>query len=508
MNSPDNKWDVVVIGSGFGGSVAALRLAQKGYRVAVLERGRRIRSEDFREARKSNRKLFWLPRLNMEGFFEQRVLRHIGVVGGVGVGGGSLVYGAVLLEPRSGFFQRTPWTDFEDMDWEKLMMPHYESARKMLGATQSPYMGAQHEALRKTARTMGAENTFEAITLGIDFDKCTRCGGCMIVGCADGAKRSLDQNYLAEAESLGVKIFPRTKAKTIFPKEGGYIVSAVSTKKGNVDRSEFFAGRVISAAGVLGTLELLFHCRDVDKTLPNISRMLGRKVRGNSEALVPLMARNPDVDHRYGPGISSHFFPDEHTHITNNRFSAGQGPLRFQVTPLIDENNKKKRTFKTLMAMIRHPVRATSPLLARNWHQRLSILTVMQDVDNYLSIRLKRGLGGRYRLVSEAGDNPPPSHIPVAHAAARAYAEHSDSLPLSLSYDSLGGIAPTAHILGGAIMAPRKSNGVVDAHGEVFGYPGLFVVDASIIPANVGVNPALSITALAEHCMAAIPENR
>jgi cholesterol oxidase len=485
-------YDVIIIGSGFGGSVPALRLTEKGYRVAVLEQGRRVSPDDMRDADRSLRKLFWIPQIGFRGFFVQHFFRHVGTVGGVGVGGGSLVYAAVLLKPGDAFFADRAWADL-GTDWKRELEPHFETAAAMLGRTTNPDHGKMDDWLQATARAMGVEDTFGPVPQGIYFGQagktepdpffggagpermgCTRCGGCL-TGCSDGSKNSLDKNYLYMAENLGAEILPDRKVVSIRPLEsGGYEVETVNPSNRAQRHAPVRAPRVIVAAGVIGTLDLLFACRDELRTLPEISSTLGDVVRTNSEAIVAALSPDPADDLTHGAAISSHFYANAHTHITQNRFPPGYDFMRWYM----------------------------------GWHKRITVLTVMQNLDSQISFRRSRRPLWPFKplLHSRAGAaGGTPAYIPEANEAARKLAEHIGGMPHNNVLESIGNASVTAHILGGCAIAAEREAGVVDVDHQVFGYPGLFVTDASAIPANVGVNPALTITALAERFSARFP---
>jgi cholesterol oxidase len=519
----DFDCDYLIIGSGFGGSVSALRLAEKGHRVIVLEQGRRIGRAEIAEARSSMRKLMWAPPFGLDGFFVQHVFRHVAIVGGVGVGGGSLVYAAVLLEPKPTFF------DDENMqrlgvDWQAEMRPHYETAKRMLGRTPNPHRSRMDEYLERAAARMGASATFDTTPSGIFYGDrpgatpgatfadpffdgkgpartaCLACGECL-TGCPHGSKNSLDFNYLHLAQRLGASIRPLYKVSSLRPlPDAGYEVLSAHPITG-VAQPTLRARHVILAAGVVGSCELLFRCRDELGTLPNVSPELGRVVRTNSEAIVGILGKRDDEDVSIGgPSISTHFYPDAHTHVTQNRFGPGYGFMKWYFGPMVDDRSPLRRAIRTLLWVLFTPWNTLRTLLSFKWHTRISVLTVMQDHDNQIQFRFGRGLfGGRGSLKSaRVPGRAAPSYLPVANAAARAFAEVSGGTPQSILTESIGNVSTTAHILGGCAMGRSAAEGVIDSKHEVFGHPGLFVVDGSAVPANLGVNPSLTITALAE----------
>lgn len=517
-SSGSTGYDVLIIGSGFGGSVSALRQAQKGYRVAILEQGRRAEPADLAATAQGPRRLFWAPALGLKGFFTQHVFRHVTIVGGVGVGGGSLVYAAVLLEPANAFFKDPAWAGL-GVDWSSALAPHYETAKKMLGRATNPYFGLMDTFLGQTAEAMNAAETFGPVPLGIYFGEakktvadpffggqgpartgCELCGACL-TGCPHNAKNSLDKNYLYLAEAQGAEVIPERKVTLIRPISGGYEVEMVNPLARRERIAPLRAPRVILAAGVLGTLTLLFRCRDQAKTLPAVSPQLGQIVRTNSEAIVAVLARDKDLDLTEGPAISSEFYPAGNTHITQNRFPDGYNFMRWYMSPMVDDPVPWRRAFRTLGGYLRHPRRMVAGWLDNHWNRRVSILSVMQQQDNYLSFSYGRDVfspfSRRLRSSIPAGQRAP-SYIREANQAARLFAQYSGGTPYNSVQESLANLSVTAHIMGGCHMGRSAEDGVIDTNHELFGYPGLYVVDGSAISANVGVNPALTITALAE----------
>lgn len=513
-------YDAIIIGSGFGGSVTALRLAERGLRVAVLEQGRRVSPDDMLAASHDLRRLAWLPLLGLTGFFSQDVFQHVGVVGGVGVGGGSLVYAAVLLEPRPAFFRDPAWAGL-GVDWQAELAPHYATAKRMLGRTPNPYAGVMDDYLRATAEALDAGHTYDTVPLGIYFGTvgvtqpdpyfdgrgpartgCRQCGQCL-TGCAYNAKNSLDRNYLFLAERLGAQVLAERRVTAIRPlAEGGYEVRMQHPTRAAQGYAPLRARKVIVAAGVLGTLRLLFHCRDVARTLPAISAQLGQVVRTNSEAVVAALSPDDGQDlSEGGPTITSHFYPNDHTHITQNRYPRGFEFMKLYMGPLVDGDVARERALRTLGQLASRPWQASASLRRRQWTRDVSILTVMQHHDNRVAFRYGRSpfTGFRRGLYSAVVDGQrAPTYLPEANAAARAFAAASNGRALNVLFESVGNLSVTAHILGGCHMGRSAADGVIDTTHQVFGYPGLYVVDGSAVSANVGVNPSLTITALAE----------
>jgi cholesterol oxidase len=500
--------DVAVVGSGFGGGVAALRHAEAGRSVAVLEQGRRLSPADLQRGGRSTRELLWAPELGLRGYFRQTLLRHVVVVHGIGVGGGSLVYAAVLLRPTAHAWEAPGW-GATGLDWAAELDEHYATASRMLGVETNPYASAQDRWLESAAGAMGAGSTYAATPQGISFADCVRCGAC-ITGCPHGAKNSVDRTYLAAAEDLGARITPRSKVERLerLP-GGGWRLDVVDPLRRGVRTGSLTAREVVLAAGVLGTTELLLASRDRWRTLPWASHTLGRHVRTNSEAFTAVLQPDAADQVTDGATISSDFHPDGSTHVTNNRFPASYGFMRWYLAPLVDSPSRAERARGTLGAMLRDPRAATANVRASDWHERITVLTVMQHDDNEIALELRRGpFGWGLRSRLAPGAAPIPTYLPQANAAARAVAAASGGTPYGTLLDPVLGIGATAHILGGAVIAPTPQGGVVDTAHRVFAtadgdvHDDLRVLDGSVVPSNIGVNPSLTITALAERAMA------
>jgi len=524
-------WDVIIVGSGFGGSVSALRMAEKGYRVLVVEQGRHISPQDMDAAAIDARHLLRMPALGLRtGFFAQEVYRHVSLVRGIAVGGGSVVWAAVMLEPQQAFYDDVAWKRLPARDWRAELKPHYQTSTRMLGLATNPRHTLQDDWLQETARQCGAEATFGPVTQAIYFgpdqaevpdpyfdgkgprrSACTFCARCA-TGCAQGAKNSLDKNYLHLAQALGVKIWAERKVQRITPLSGGargYQVVLEHPWDATQPTQTLTAAKIIVAAGVVGTLELLMACRDRYRCLPRLSPVLGRHVRTNSESILPITSRDPQTDVSDGATISSHFYVGN-THITQNRFSPAHGVLRWQTGPLVSDPVPWRRALKTLWQFIVHPLDSTLCMrVGRRWSARTSVLLVMQTADNQLNFDYGRSLlrGFRWSLRSQVPLNEAraPAYLPQANQIAQLFARVSNGVPGNALLETLGNASTTAHVLGGCVMGGSAHDGVIDERHEAFGYPGLYVVDASAIPANVGVNPSLTITALAERAMALMP---
>lgn len=526
-----DELDYLVVGSGFGGSVSALRLAEKGWKVAVLEQGNKIGPDEIKAAKAQPlSKLTWLPALRKRGYSVQHFFKHVGILGGVGVGGGSLVWGAVMLPPKPEFYDAAIWREL-GIDMRSELAPYLKEAARMLGVSANPKVGKQDEYLRQAAAAMGRAETWGSVPQAIYFGKaaeegeahcdpffagegpartpCSYCGECL-AGCEYGSKNSLDQNYLYLAQKLGVRVHSDARVIRIRQsphRHGGY---EVDYRSGGRELT-LHCRKLVLSAGVVGTLDLLLRSRFQHRTLPNVSPSCGVFVRTNSEALTGVFSRDAKASLlREGAAISSDYYADDHTHITQNRIAPALAPfLRMTLVPMIDEPNHRLRVLKTLLAMLCRPQHWLPAWFGRNWSGRMTTLTVMQNDDSGVRLRLKRGWFNRWKLRSENPQhgNRAPSYLPIANAATRAFAKAANGIPLSSVFEALAGKAMTAHILGGCPMSKEASKGVIDGNHEVHGHPGLFVVDGSAIPANLGVNPSLTIAAMAERFAALQPRS-
>lgn len=496
---PTYDYDSVVVGSGFGGSVAALRLTESGRRVAVLEMGRRVSPEDMRAGAVSTSRLLWAPAMGMRGYFRQTLLPHVFALSGVGVGGGSLVYAGVLLQPTDHAFDHPGWAG---VDWRTELTPHYRRAASLLGRQPNPTVGAQDRWLREAARTLDVLPSYRPTPQGIDFDVCTSCGRCL-TGCDVGAKRSVDRTHLASAEAAGAQVLPEHRVSHLSALAGGGYRVHIRHSFRPQHRRTVTAREVVLAAGVLGTTQVLLASRDRFGSLPALPSSLGRHVRTNSEAFVVILQPDASVDVSHGPTISSEFWADATTHVTNNRVPPSYGYMRPFMSPLADSATRAGRIREALVGAARTPLALTRAMAARDWHRRLTLVTVMQAEDNAIELTYRRR-AGRWALSSRlpSGARRAPTHLPQANAVARAVADASGGEPYGIWLDSVLGRSATAHILGGAVVGDDPHQSVLTTDHEVHGHPGLYVVDGSAVPANLGVNPSLTITAMAERAMA------
>jgi cholesterol oxidase len=516
VTTPGTDHDVIVVGSGFGGSVAALRLAEKGYSVAVLEAGRRFADDEFPRTSWRMRSFLWAPRLGWYGIQRMTLLRDVLVLSGAGVGGGSLVYANTLYRPPDAFYADPQWRGITD--WRAELGPHYDQAERMLGVTTYRRTTAADAAMRRVADRMGVGHTFHPTPVGVYFGRggvdpffggagpqrqpCRECGGCM-TGCRYNAKNTLVKNYLYLAERIGAVVHPLTTVTSVRPAPGGgYTVHTRRTGGWGRAGTTFRARQVVFAAGTLGTQRLLHRLR-ADGSLPDLSSRLGALTRTNSESILGARSLRPDVDFTDGVAITSSFHPDPATHIEPVRYGRGSNAMGLLQTVLVDGG--PWRAARWLGSVLRHPVLAGRAMWVRDWSRQTVIALVMQTLDNSLTTVWRRTWYGRRRLTTGPGHGAPnPTWIPQGNQAARLLAEEVGGVPGG-SWTEVFNVPVTAHILGGAPIGRSAADGVVDPYHRVYGYPDLHVVDGAAVTANLGVNPSLTITAQAERAMALWP---
>jgi cholesterol oxidase len=545
-------YDWLVIGSGFGGSVSALRLTEKGYTVGVLECGRRFADHEFPESTSDYKRYFWRPKIGWKGIFRLTTFKDVSVVSGCGVGGGSLGYANTLYVPPKPFFEDSQWAEMAD--WERELAPHYEEAQRMLGVTMNPYDDPADQLLRELGEELGVSDTYKKTPVGVYFGApgssggaanggddttasdangepatattvrdpyfggegpdrtpCSLCGRCM-VGCPHGSKNTLVKNYLYLAEKRGAHVSPERTVIDIRPLgsgdgSGGYEVQSIRSGAWlRRERQVHRARGVVVSAGPLGTNTLLQRCR-LGGSLPRISSRLGELVRTNSEAILAVTVPEDYPENLIKRvAITSSIYPDPHTHIETVTYGADGDSMSRLYTLLTGDGTRVTRPLKLLGQIVRHPKRFAQVLRPKNWSKRTIIILVMQTLDNAMALRPKQGPFKTLWLSTEQDpERPNPTFIPVANQAAEWFAKRTGGVAQSSVMEAMLNIPTTAHILGGAAIGSDAQRGVVDAHQCVFGYENLLVCDGSAIPANVGVNPSLTITALAEHAMSHVP---
>jgi cholesterol oxidase len=531
---PNEIFDFVIVGSGFGGSVAAMRLSQKRYRVLVLERGKRYRDQDFARSTWDIRRYLWLPAARCFGILQISAFRHVVVLHGAGVGGGSLGYANVLMAPSDALFDAPAWRELAD--WKTLLAPHYATARQMLGVADNPRFGPADTVLQSIAAELGQAHTFKPAPVGTYFGQpgqenqdvsdpyfgglgparrpCTYCGACL-VGCRHNAKNTLVKNYLYFAEEWGAQVKAEAEVEDIQPLPAGQadgaryvVVYKQSTGWPLTPRRRVRARSVVLAAGALGTLRLLFRCRDLTRSLPELSPRLGDLVRTNSESLLGVINRGSQTDYSRGVAITSIFQADAVTSVEPVRYPAGSDLMRYLGGPLLKSGGLGRRLFQWAAGIVRHPVDFWRTYFQAGWARRATILLVMQSEDNRFRLRFGRDLLLPWRrgLVSlPDADHNLLGKLDIGHEVTERFAARTNSIPASTINESLFNIPMTAHILGGCPMGADAGSGVVGIDAQVHAYPGLYVVDGSIVPANPGVNPSLTITALAEYVMSQVP---
>ena len=517
-----STFDVVVIGSGFGGSVSALRLREKGYSVAVLEAGRRFEDKDFPKTSWRLNKFLYAPKIGLYGIQRIHVLPDVLILSGAGVGGGSLVYANTLYQPGDEYFFDKQWASITD--WKRELAPWYDQARRMLGVTENPYFSNSDQAMKEAAIEMGVGHTFQMAPLGVFFGEgkgvpskdpffggvgpdrngCQQCGSCM-TGCHFNAKNTLPKNYLGLAESAGAQVFPMTTATKIDQLSNGQW--KITTKKSHylfgVTNKIFYANDVIVAAGTYNSQKLL-HKMKGSGALPLLSDRLGELSRTNSEALTGATMKDTKIDYSQGSAITSSFFPDEHTHIEPVRYGKGSNLMGLLQTIMTDGYSSKARRKQWWKSFFANPYLLKSVLDVRKWSQRTVIALTMQNVDSFVSVKPKRGWFGWHLTSTNDPEHPNATYIPAANEVVRRIAKKHGGIAGGHVGDLIN--APfTAHFVGGCVIGKDISQGVVDPYHRVWNYPSLHIVDGSTITANLGVNPSLTITAQAERALSLWP---
>lgn len=514
-------FDYIVIGSGFGGSVSAMRLAEKGYRVLVVEKGKRWKSKDFPKSNWNLKKYLWLPALRWFGFLRLSFFKEVFILSGVGVGGGSLVYANTHMMPPDAFFTNPVWAGLKD--WKNVLAPYYETARFMLGSEKYKKENSEDLVLKEIAEEMGRGHTYGRVDhvgvylgdpkkevdpyfkgLGPKRKGCIECAGCM-VGCRYEAKNTLDKNYLWFAENLfGATVLAETETIRI-EVQADQTYKILTKRSTGLSKNEqtFTANGIVVSGGVLGTLDLLLKQKHVHNTLPNLSDKLGHNLLTNSEMLSGVVAADQKLNH--GLAISTVFNPDEHTHIELCKFPDKSGAMIRLATMAAGNGNPAVRTLKMLGNIITHPIDFLRSVFQRNTAKNSVIFLIMQSLPNAMRMKLKRGLFGYSLSFKNDSGEKVPSYISIGQEVLYKYAAKVNGVPQNAFSEVVFGLASTAHILGGCPMGKTKEEGVVNENFAVHGYKNFHILDGSIVPCNLGVNPSLTITTLSEYAMSQIP---
>jgi cholesterol oxidase len=514
-------YDFIIIGSGFGGSVAALRLSEKGYSVLIIEKGKRYSTGDFPRTNWNLRKYLWLPAFRFFGFQKLTLNRYASILSGVGVGGGSLVYANTLFHPPDEFFKHPSWDKFAD--WKKVLDPYYKKAAFMMGRTRYDHLNPEDILLKDIAKEMGRSDSFDTVQVGVYFNDsneekdpyfkglgpirkpCTECAGCM-VGCRENAKNSLDKNYLFFAEKMGAKILAETRAVKIDSDQDRYLVTTrSSTGLFNRGKAVFESRGLILAAGTLGTMELLLKQKYKFKSLPGLSDRLGEGVLTNSESLCAVSCIPSKMNN--GLAITSVFNPDDDTHVEVVKYPDGPNVLKvFFALAAGSARYNFLRFLKLIHTSIRRPIQFFKVALGRKWSSNLVIFLVMQHIENAMAMRWKKTLSGGRMVIDNTGKKKVPAYIDAGQKVMESYAKKSGGIAQNIILEVLFNRPTTAHILGGCLMSEGINEGVVDPEFRVHGYPNMYVVDGSVIQGNIGVNPSYTILSMAEYAMDKIPE--
>ena len=518
-------YDWIIIGSGFGGSVSALRLVEKGYKVLLIEKGKRFAPGDFPANNWDLKRWMWMPGMGLQGIFQMSFMEHVTIMHGVGVGGGSLVYANTLPTPRDDFFEADSWAHLSD--WKDELAPHYATAKRMLGAAENPRETAGDRILESVAEDIGRKEHFHRTEVAVYFGKpgvrvadpyfdgkgpervgCTFCGACM-TGCRVGAKNTLDKNYLWLAEQAGLTLIAETEVTAVRPQGSGYVVEAERSIAPKKKGLRFTADKVVFAGGVMGTMPLLLAMKADKNGLPKLSDRLGDEVRTNSESLIGVVAPDYPEALSKGVAITSILHTDEHSHVEPVRYGNGSGFFRTMMLPHAPGDTVGKRLAVMLKSLVAEPRKWARAFAAEDFARQSQVMLYMRTLEGSLKMKLGRSAFTAFRkglvTVLEDASQAPKAFMPEATELANRFAEKVGGVTATLLTETLLGTPSTAHILGGATMGRHRDEGVIDKDHRVFGYDGLYVIDGSAVSANPGVNPSLTITALAERAMSKIP---
>jgi cholesterol oxidase len=514
-------YDYIIIGSGFGGSVSALRLSKKGYKVLVIEKGKWFKAKDFPKTNWNFRKWLWMPGLRFFGIMKLTIFRHIAILSGTGVGGGSLVYANTLPIPKSTFFKTGSWSKLHN--WEIELAPYYQEALRMLGAAKTPQLFDGDIGLKKVAQKLGMEDKFDATNVAVYFGEenvtkddpyfdgmgpertgCNFCGACM-TGCRNNSKNTLDKNYLYLAQKYGAEILAENEVYDVRPIDmengaNGYEVAIKTSTKLFTKRKTITSKGVIFSGGVLGTIKLLLNLKT--GSLPNISDKLGQDIRSNNETLVSVSSLEKDKNYSKGVAIGSILDTDEHSHLEICRYAEGSNAWKLMHLPYVTGSNVFSRLAMVIVSLVKSPIKYFKIYFMNSWAKKTVVLLFMQTLDS--TLRFKKNIFGLMTSTISTGKKPTP-FIPESFKLIKEYSKAVNGVSTSFALETLAGIPSTAHILGGAVMGENASEGVIDKNNNVFGYENLYIIDGSMISANPGVNPSLSITAIAERAMDQIP---
>jgi cholesterol oxidase len=514
-------YDYIIIGSGFGGSVSALRLSKKGYKVLVIEKGKWFKAKDFPKTNWNFRKWLWMPGLRFFGIMKLTIFRHIAILSGTGVGGGSLVYANTLPIPKSTFFKTGSWSTLHD--WEIELAPYYQEALRMLGAAKTPRLFDGDIGLKKVAQKLGMEDKFDATNVAVYFGEenvtkddpyfdgmgpertgCNFCGACM-TGCRNNSKNTLDKNYLYLAQKYGAEILAENEVYDVRPIDTengakGYEVAIKTSTQFFTKRKTITSKGVIFSGGVLGTIKLLLNLKT--GSLPNISNKLGQDIRSNNETLVSVSSLEKDKNYSKGVAIGSILDTDEHSHLEICRYAEGSNAWKLMHLPYVTGSNVFSRLAMVIVSLVKSPIKYFKIYFMNSWAKKTVVLLFMQTLDS--TLRFKKNIFGLMTSTISTGKKPTP-FIPESVKLIKEYSKAVNGVSTSFALETLAGIPSTAHILGGAVMGENASEGVIDKNNNVFGYENLYIIDGSMISANPGVNPSLSITAIAERAMDQIP---